>query len=311
LIGLFSAHHFCDEKTTQILLKFGAIDIGSNAVRLLITTVVETESEPIFKKTSLIRVPIRLGADVFTSSTISKAKCDKMVEAMKAFKLLLGVHDVVAYRACATSAMRNATNGEELVERISEEAEIDIEIIQGKKEADIIFSNHFEEKLFHDRSYLYIDVGGGSTELTVFSNNKPVASRSFRIGTIRLLEGKVEPEYWDKLLGWVEKNTQGLGKVDGIGSGGNINKLYKMAEVTGGEPLRYKQLKRMHVLLREMSYEQRIEELGLNADRADVIVPACEIFRAVMKRAKIKDIIVPQFGLADGITRLLYEEYNG
>jgi exopolyphosphatase/guanosine-5'-triphosphate,3'-diphosphate pyrophosphatase len=292
------------------LLKFGAIDIGSNAVRLLITSVFEGENGPIFKKTSLVRVPIRLGADVFTSGTISAAKCDKMVETMTAFKLLLGVHDVVSYRACATSAMRNATNGEELAERVSEEAGIEIEIIQGKKEADIIFSNHFEEKLFHDRSYLYIDVGGGSTELTVFSEKKPVASRSFRIGTIRLLEGKVEPEYWDKLLSWVEKNTEGLGKVDGIGSGGNINKLYKMAEVTGRQPLRYKQLKKLHVMLRNMTYEQRIEELGLNADRADVIVPACGIFRAVMKRAKIKDIIVPEFGLADGITRLLYEDYK-
>lgn len=292
------------------MLKFGAIDIGSNAVRLLITSVVEGKTGPIFKKTSLVRVPIRLGADVFTSGTISAAKCDKMVETMTAFRLLLGVHDVVSYRACATSAMRNATNGEELAERITEEAGIDIEIIQGKKEADIIFSNHFEEKLFHDRSYLYIDVGGGSTELTVFSDKKPVASRSFRIGTIRLLEGKVEPAYWEKLLSWVEENTAGLGKVDGIGSGGNINKLYKMAEVTGRRPLRYKELKKMHVTLREMSYEQRIEELGLNADRADVIVPACEIFRAVMKRAKIKDIIVPEFGLADGITRLLYEDYH-
>jgi len=292
------------------VLKFGAIDIGSNAVRLLITTVVEGKSGPIFKKTSLVRVPIRLGADVFTSGTISATKCEKMVETMTAFRLLLGVHDVVSYRACATSAMRNATNGEELAERISEEAGIDIDIIQGKKEADIIFSNHFEEKLFHDRSYLYIDVGGGSTELTVFSEKKPVASRSFRIGTIRLLEGRVEPEYWDKLLGWVEKNTSGLGKVDGIGSGGNINKLYKMAEVTGRKPLRYKELKNLHVMLRDMTYEQRVEELGLNADRADVIVPACEIFRAVMKRAKIKDIIVPQFGLADGITRLLYEEHH-
>ncbi len=292
------------------MLKFGAIDIGSNAVRLLITSVFEGESGPIFKKTSLVRVPIRLGADVFTSGTISPTKCEKMVETMTAFKLLLGVHDVVSYRACATSAMRNATNGEELAERVSEEAGIDIEIIQGKKEADIIFSNHFEEKLFHDRSYLYIDVGGGSTELTVFSDKKPVASRSFRIGTIRLLEGKVEPEYWDKLLNWVEKNTEGLGKVDGIGSGGNINKLYKMAEVTGRQPLRYKQLKKLHVMLREMTYEQRIEQLGLNADRADVIVPACGIFRAVMKKAKIKDIIVPEFGLADGITRLLYEDYK-
>lgn len=292
------------------MLKFGAIDIGSNAVRLLITTVVEGKTDPIYKKTSLIRVPIRLGADVFTVGTIGKDKCDKMVETMTAFRLLLSVHDVVSYRACATSAMRNATNGEELVERISEEAGIDIDIIQGKKEADIIFSNHFEEKLFHDRSYLYIDVGGGSTELTLFSDKKPVAARSFRIGTIRLLENRVEPEYWDKLLGWVEENTKDLEKVDGIGSGGNINKLYKMAEVTGRKPLRYKQLKKLHVMLREMTYEQRIEELGLNADRADVIVPACEIFRAVMKRAKIKDIIVPQFGLADGITRLLYEEHH-
>lgn len=292
------------------MLKFGAIDIGSNAVRLLITTVIEGKNGPMFKKTSLIRVPIRLGADVFTAGTISDQKCDKMVQTMSAFRLLLGVHDVVSYRACATSAMRNATNGEELAERISEEAGIDIEIIQGKKEADIIFSNHFEKNLFHDRSYLYIDVGGGSTELTLFSDKKPVASRSFRIGTIRLLEGKVEPEYWDKLLGWVKENTKDLDKVDGIGSGGNINKLYKMAEVTGGRPLRYKELKKMHVMLRHLTYEQRIEELGLNPDRADVIVPACEIFRAVMKRAKIKDIIVPQFGLADGITRLLYEEHH-
>ena len=292
------------------MLKFGAIDIGSNAVRLLITTVFEGSAGPTFKKTSLIRVPVRLGADVFTSGTISQEKCDKMVETMRAFKLLLGVHDVISYRACATSAMRNATNGEELAERISEEAGIDIEIIQGKQEADIIFSNHFEKTLAHDRSYLYIDVGGGSTELTLFSEKKPVASRSFRIGTIRLLAGKVEPEYWNKLLGWIGKHTADLDKVDGIGSGGNINKLYKMAELTGGRPMRYKELKKLHVMLREMTYEQRIENLGLNPDRADVIVPACEIFRAVMKRANIKDIIVPQFGLADGMTRLLYEKHH-
>lgn len=292
------------------MLKFGAIDIGSNAVRLLISTVIEGTKGPVFKKTSLIRVPIRLGADVFTTGTISKAKCDKMVETMSAFRLLLGVHDVVAYRACATSAMRNATNGEELAERISEKAGIDIDIIQGSTEAKILFSNHFEERLNADRSYLYIDVGGGSTELTLFTNNKAVSSRSFRIGTIRLLAGKVEPEYWEKLLGWVEMSTDGLEKIDAIGSGGNINKLYKMAEITGGLPMRYKELKKLHVMLREMTYEQRMEELGLNPDRADVIVPACEIFRAVMKRAKIKDIIVPQFGLADGIVRLLYEKHH-
>ena len=167
-----------------------------------------------------------------------------------------------------------------------------------------------KKQLSPDRSYLYIDVGGGSTELTVFSNKKAVASRSFKIGTIRLLEGKVEPEYWDKLLNWVEKNTKGLQKLDGIGSGGNINKLYKMAKIVGGQPMGYKELKQLHVLLREMTYEQRVEDLGLNADRADVIVHACEIFRAIMKRAKIKEILVPQFGLSDGITRLLYEDYK-
>ncbi|MGB0368589.1 MAG: exopolyphosphatase [Flavobacteriales bacterium] len=291
-------------------MKFGAIDIGSNAVRLLITNVHESEAGPIFKKSSLVRVPIRLGEDVFVNGFISEKKQRKMVQTMGAFKLLLDVHGVVSYRACATSAMRNAANGEELVEEISEVAGIDIEIIQGKKEADIIFSNHFEEQLFKDRSYLYIDVGGGSTELTVFSNNQPIASRSFRIGTIRLLNNKVEPAYWEKLLNWVEENTKGLGKLDGIGSGGNINKLYKMSEIVGGEPMSRKQLKKQHVMLREMTYDERITKLGLNADRADVIVPACEIFRAIMKRAKIKDIIVPQFGLSDGMTRLLYEDYN-
>ncbi|MFT6211331.1 MAG: exopolyphosphatase/guanosine-5'-triphosphate,3'-diphosphate pyrophosphatase [Bacteroidia bacterium] len=291
-------------------MKFGAIDIGSNAVRLLITNVFESETGPIFKKSSLVRVPIRLGEDVFMNGFIGEEKQRRMIQTMGAFKLLLDVHGVSSYRACATSAMRNATNSEELVEKISEQAGIDIEIIQGKKEADIIFSNHFEEHLFGDRSYLYIDVGGGSTELTIFSNNKPVASRSFRIGTIRLLNNMVEAEYWDKLLDWVEEHTKGMEKLDGIGSGGNINKLYKMAELTGGEPLRYKQLKELHVMLRDMSYENRIVKLGLNADRADVIVPACEIFLAIMERAKIKDMIVPQFGLSDGITRLLYEDYT-
>jgi len=291
-------------------MKFGAIDIGSNAIRMLITNVFESETGPIFKKSSLVRVPVRLGEDVFTNGFISKTKGEKLVDTMRAFRLLLGVHDVISFRACATSAMRNATNGEELVERISEEAGFDIEIIQGKKEADIIFSNHFEERLFQNRSYLYIDVGGGSTELTVFTENKPVASRSFRIGTLRLLNNKVEPEYWDKLLDWVEKNTEGLKKLDAIGSGGNINKLYKMTDTSGRGPFQRSQLKTLHVMLREMSYENRIAKLGLNPDRADVIVPACEIFRAILKRAKIKDMIVPEFGLSDGITRLLYENYK-
>lgn len=290
-------------------MKFGAIDIGSNAVRMLITYVFESPEGPVFKKSSLVRVPLRLGEDVFTTGFISDTKCDKMVDTMRAFRLLLGVHDVVSFRTCATSAMRNATNGEELVERIAEQSGIDIEVIQGKLEADIIFSNHIEERLFKDRSYLYIDVGGGSTELTVFTQGKPVASRSFRIGTLRLLNDKVEPAYWDKLLNWVEKHTGGIEKLDGIGSGGNINKLYKMAELPGREPMTVRKLKKIYKMLSGLTYEERITKLGLNPDRADVIIPACEIFLAITKRAKIKDILVPEFGLSDGITRLLYEEH--
>jgi len=270
----------------------------------------ETEDGPIFKKSSLIRVPIRLGEDVFSTGSIGADKQKKMVDTMHAFKLLLGVHEVLSFRACATSAMRNATNGEDLVEHISEKVGLDIEIIQGKTEADIIFSNHVEQHLYNDRSYLYIDVGGGSTELTLFSNNQPVASRSFRIGTLRLLQGKVEPEYWEKLLSWVEQHTEGVQKLDAIGSGGNINKLYKMVEIPGRAPMRCEQLKELHQKLSALTYEQRIIRLGLNPDRADVIVPACEIFIAIMQKAKIKDIIVPEIGLSDGITHLLYEDHK-
>lgn len=290
-------------------MKFGAIDIGSNAVRLLITNVFETPNGPIFRKSELIRVPVRLGEDVFSKGHISPHLADKLTDTIHAFKLLIGVHDCVSYRACATSAMRNATNSEELVERIHDLTGIDIEVIHGKTEADIIFSNHVEEKLHKDRSYLYIDVGGGSTELTLFSDNRPVASRSFRIGTIRLLQGMVEEEYWEKLLDWVTEHTSGIDKLDGIGSGGNINKLYKMIAVKNGQPLRYNQLKRMHAMLSGLTYEQRVMDLGLNLDRADVIIPAAQIFLRIMDTANIKDVIVPQFGLSDGITRLLYEKY--
>jgi exopolyphosphatase/guanosine-5'-triphosphate,3'-diphosphate pyrophosphatase len=270
----------------------------------------ETEEDPVFKKLSLVRVPIRLGEDVFSTGSIGVDKQKKMVDTMHAFKLLLGVHEVISFRACATSAMRNATNGEDLVEHISEKVGLDIEIIQGKTEADIIFSNHVEQHLYKDRSYLYIDVGGGSTELTLFSNNQPVASRSFRIGTLRLLQGKVEPEYWNKLLNWVAEHTEGVQKLDAIGSGGNINKLYKMVEIPGRAPMRCEQLKELHGKLSALTYEQRIIRLGLNPDRADVIVPACEIFIAIMQKARIKDIIVPEIGLSDGITHLLYEDYK-
>lgn len=297
-------------KVGTTALKFGAIDIGSNAVRLLITNVFETPEGPLFRKSELIRLPVRLGEDVFATGEISPDKAQKLEDTMKAFKLLLGVHGVVGHRACATSAMRNAANRDEIVERVSRSSGIDIEVIHGKTEADIIFSNHVEEKLMNDRSYLYIDVGGGSTELTLFSNSEPVASRSFRVGTIRLLQDKVEPEYWERLLNWVEEHTAGIDRLDGIGSGGNINKLYKLISPRGGRPLSYTQLYRFYKVLSAMTYEERVMRLGLNLDRADVIIPASEIFLKVMKAAGIKEVIVPQFGLSDGMTRLLYEDYR-
>lgn len=291
-------------------MKFGAIDIGSNAVRLLITNVFETPEGPLFRKSELIRLPVRLGEDVFSIGHITPAKAQKLVDTMQAFKLLLGVHGVAGYRACGTSAMRNATNSEEIVERVSDLTGIDIEVIHGRTEADIIFSNHVEEQLKRDRSYLYIDVGGGSTELTLFSENRPVASRSFRIGTIRLLQGRVEPEYWGRLLNWVKEHTAGIEKLDGIGSGGNINKLYKLISPRKGGPLTYGQLRKFYNVLNALTYEERVMRMGLNLDRADVIVPATEIFLKVMKTANIKEVIVPQFGLSDGMTRLLYEAHR-
>ncbi|MCF8258414.1 MAG: exopolyphosphatase [Flavobacteriales bacterium] len=293
-----------------IALKFGAIDIGSNAVRLLITNVFETPEGPLFRKSELIRLPVRLGEDVFSIGHITPDKAQKLVDTMLAFKLLLGVHGVVGYRACATSAMRNATNSEEIVERVADLTGIDIEVIHGRTEADIIFSNHVEEQLHKDRSYLYIDVGGGSTELTLFSDNRPVASRSFRIGTIRLLQGKVEPEYWERLFGWLKEQTESVGKLDGIGSGGNINKIYKIISPRKGGPITYGRLQKLYTALSAMTYEERVMGMGLNLDRADVIIPATEIFLKVMKAANIKDVIVPQFGLSDGMTRLLYEAYR-
>lgn len=252
---------------------------------------------------------MRLGEDVFVNGYVSPEKAELVVDTMIAFKHLLRVHGTVGHRACATSAMRNATNSEDIVERVAERASIDIEVIHGRTEADIIFSNHVEEQLDRGRSYLYIDVGGGSTELTIFSNNRPITSRSFRIGTIRLLQGKVEPEYWDRLFGWIKENTGGMKQMDGIGSGGNINKIYKMASIKNGQPLTITRLKRMHTVLSAMTYEERVMRLGLNLDRADVIIPAGEIFLRIAKTAGIKEIIVPQFGLSDGMTRLLYEQF--
>jgi len=291
--------------------KYGAIDIGSNAVRLLIANVVEEkDKETSFKKSSLVRVPIRLGADAFVAGEISKKNIHRMVEAMKAFKLLMNVHGVEKYKGCATSAMREAKNGEEVVATILKEAGIAIEIINGKKEAAIISSTDLKELINSDDTYLYVDVGGGSTEFTLFSKGEIVNSKSFKIGTVRLINNSKETntKIFKKVEEWIKKNTKGYKRISLIGSGGNINKLFKMSGREAGKPISYIYMNAQYHFLKEMSYKDRISELSLNPDRADVIVPATKIYLSAMKWSGARKIYVPKIGLADGIIKSIY--YN-
>ncbi len=290
-------------------MKFAAIDIGSNAVRLLFCNVYEDNGKTYYKKAELIRVPIRLGEDSFLNKKISNKKADKLVTAMKAFKHLIDVYDAIDYRACATSAMRDAENGYDIVTRVRKEAGIKIEIIDGKTEADIIFSNHIEEHLDEANNYLYIDIGGGSTEITLFSKNKVVVSQSFNIGTLRMLHEQIDKEYWSYFKNWVKEQTDGYKPLIAIGSGGNINKLFKMIGRKPNKPISTLKIKNLYEILESYSYEERIQVFGLNPDRADVIIPASKILLSVLKKADIEKVLVPQIGLSDGIVHLLYEKH--
>lgn len=289
-------------------MKFAAIDIGSNAVRLLFCNVYENNNKTTFKKAELIRIPLRLGEDSFLHKKISEKKIQKLITAMKAFKNLIEVYEAVDYRACATSAMRDAENCNEIAERIKKEAGIKIEIIDGKTEADIIYSNHIEEHLDKNNNYLYIDIGGGSTEITLFSKNKAVASQSFNVGTVRMLHDQIDKEYWSNFKNWVKEISSDYKPLIAIGSGGNINKLFKMTGKKNNKPLSVSKLKSLCELIESYNYDERIEILGLNPDRADVIVPASKILLSVLKKAEIEKIIVPQIGLSDGIVHQLYEK---
>jgi exopolyphosphatase/guanosine-5'-triphosphate,3'-diphosphate pyrophosphatase len=292
--------------------KFAAIDIGSNAIRLLIANVIISEDrEPQFKKSSLVRVPIRLGADAFTNDgIISDANVNRMISAMEAFKLLMNVHGVERYRACATSAMREASNGEEVTEQVLSQTGVKIDIIGGKEEAAIISSTDLNELIEGDNSYLYVDVGGGSTEFTLFSKGKIVNSKSFKMGTVRLLSNKktVNKEIFANVEKWIKRNTKDLKGVSLIGSGGNINKLFKMSGRTEGKPISFIYLNAQYQFLKQMSYNDRVSELSLNPDRADVIVPATKIYLSAMKWSGARKIYVPKIGLSDGIIKTLY--YN-
>lgn len=289
--------------------KYAAIDIGSNAVRLLISNILEVEGMPVmFKKSALVRVPIRLGSDVFLTKTIQEDNIQRMLDTMLAFKLLMKSHKVERYKACATSAMREATNGLEVAQLISKQSEIDIDIIDGEEEAAIIAATDINEYISHNKNYLYVDVGGGSTEFTVIHNGKKVDSKSFQIGTVRLLNDMVSQETWNHAQEWIESSTKDFDEIDVIGSGGNINKLFKMSGVTIGKPLTYFYLSSFYHSLNRLTYEERIIELNLNPDRADVIVPATKIYLSAMKWSKAQDIYVPKIGLSDGIIKSLYYE---
>lgn len=289
-------------------MRYAAIDIGSNAVRLLIADVMDTASPVTFKKNTLIRVPLRLGDDAFIDQKISLKKVENLVKTMLAFKNLMDVYGVTKYLACATSAMREAANGQEIVRQVKEQAGIDLEIVAGQREANIIYASHFEEKLDRKKNYLYIDVGGGSTELSFFSDGVLVASQSFNIGTIRILDNQDKTETWKEMEQFLMAKTKSYKNITGIGTGGNINKLFRLSGEKEGKPMSFNKLKSLHHHLSSYSLKDRIQVLGLNNDRADVIIPAALIFITVMKSAGIKNIFVPKVGMVDGIIQLLIEE---
>ncbi|PRX38944.1 Ppx/GppA phosphatase family protein [Salegentibacter salegens] len=287
---------------------YAAIDIGSNAVRLLVSTITEQKGreETDFRKTSLVRVPIRLGEDVFKQSVISENNIERMVDTMQAFNLLMKSHGIVEYKACATSAMREAKNGAQVVEKIKAKTGVEIEIIDGNHEAAIIAATDLHELIKNDCNYLYVDVGGGSTEYTLYSSGKTVASRSFKVGTVRLLNNLVEDGAWEEMEKWVKETTKPYKDIDLIGSGGNINNIFKTSGKKEGKPLSLAYIKKYNELLNSLSYEERVMDLQLKSDRADVIIPASRIYLNSMKWARADNIFVPKIGLADGIIKSLY-----
>ena len=287
--------------------KYAAIDIGSNAMRLLIANIVEQDGkETQFNKNSLVRVPIRLGQDSFMIGEISNDNIERMEDAMNAFRLLMKVHKVEKYMAFATSAMREANNANEVIDIIKKKSDIKIEIIDGEKEAAIIASTDLHYLLKTDKTYLYVDVGGGSTEFSLFSNGKIVASKSFKAGTVRLLNELVRESVWNEMEQWITENTKHYDEVTLIGSGGNINKIFKMSGKMQDKPLSFIYLNSQYAFLNSLTYEERIIELGLNPDRADVIVLATQIYLNAMKWSGARNIYVPKIGLSDGIVKAMY-----
>lgn len=284
-------------------MKFGAIDIGSNAVRLLVEEVRRTDSGGLHvEKVSFTRVPLRLGDDVFETGTIGPEKSAALVKTMKAFWYLMDVHGVEHHRACATSAMREAENGRDLALWVKRKANVDIEIIDGKREADLIFGGFTAVSgLSATGDFLYIDVGGGSTEITLLRNGQRLRAQSFKLGTVRALKGRIPDGEWEAVEAFVDQVTAASGALLSIGTGGNINRLHRLAGGARFEPISRAHLRDIHEQVQALSYEERMEQLGMKPDRADVIVPAGEIYLRIMELAGSDSILVPKVGLSDGM----------
>ncbi|CAI8213270.1 MAG: Guanosine-5'-triphosphate,3'-diphosphate pyrophosphatase [Flavobacteriaceae bacterium] len=289
------------------LKKFAAIDVGSNAIRVLISNIIESKEGVYFQKNALVRAPIRLGEDSFTLGEISKKNIKRMVKAMRAFKLLMKVHGVSHYQAFATSALREANNSIEVIDHVKKKAGIKIEIIDGRKEAEVISYSKLSEFLNSQKTFLFVDVGGGSTEFTIINEGKRISSKSFKIGTVRLINDLVDDRVWKAIQGWIEKNAKPYRKITLIGSGGNINKLFKLSNIKEGKPLSLIKLNQIYLELESLTYEERLLKFELNPDRADVIIPAAKIYLKSLEWSGGQKIYVPKFGLSDGMIKYMYK----
>ena len=288
--------------------KFAAIDIGSNAVRILIANVIEIENKVFFQKNSLIRSPVRLGEDSFTLGEISDKSIKRVIKTLKAFKLLMDVHDVSHYKAFATSALREANNSLHVVKMIKKKSQIKVQIIDGSKEAEIISFSKISDFINTQKTFLFVDVGGGSTEFTFINEGKNIISKSFKIGTVREINNLVDDRAWIAIKNWIKKNSKKYDKITLMGSGGNINKLFKLSNTKEGKPLSKIKLNQLYKDLLSLSYEERIISYGLNTDRADVIVPAAKIYLKALEWSGGQKIYVPRFGLSDGMIKYIYNK---
>jgi exopolyphosphatase/guanosine-5'-triphosphate,3'-diphosphate pyrophosphatase len=291
-------------------LKFAAIDIGSNAIRLLIEEVHLDGEEYHIEKVSLTRVPVRLGEDVFTKGKIGKDKIDQLVNTMFAFYFLMDVHGIEIMRACATSAMREAKNSKSVIKKIKDTTGLHIEILSGDEEADLIFSNYFAQNLNHEGTYLYIDVGGGSTELTLLRNGKRLKGKSFELGTVRMLSDATDNKVWDKARRWIQSALETDEEITAIGTGGNINTLFKIAGKKPTQLISRAEIEQLYERILALTMDERITKMRMKPDRADVIIPACEIYRRLMDYANIQKMIVPKIGLSDGIILDLFNKWR-